>query len=237
MQRVQEHQRLENRLLAALSEDHYQHLLPHLEPVSLALRQVLHEPGEPLEYVYFPTQGMVSLVSIMKEGAMVETGLIGKEGMVGLSVVLGGGSIASQAVVQVEGSALRMRSQRLKQECDRIPQLQQLLLCYMQALFTQVSQIAACNCLHNLEERFARWLLLVRDCVDSGTFMMTQEYIAQMLGVRRSGVTVAAGILQKAGIISYHRGEITILSQVELEAASCECYAMIKSEFDRLLRD
>jgi CRP-like cAMP-binding protein len=226
---------LKNQLLAALPIEEYQNLAPHLESVELPLRQVLHEAGEPIEYVYFPTEAMISLVSIMKDGSTVEVALIGKEGMVGIPVILGGNSTTSQAVVQVAGRGLRLQANILKAQFQLGGQLHYLLLRYIQALFTQISQGAVCNRLHNLEERLARWLLSVQDCLQMQEFPMTQEHIAQMLGSRRSGVTVAAGMLQHAGIISYRRGRINILSRERLEATSCECYGIIKAEIARLL--
>ncbi|MBW4509090.1 MAG: Crp/Fnr family transcriptional regulator [Scytonematopsis contorta HA4267-MV1] len=226
---------MKNQLLAALPIEEYQNLAPHLESVELPLRQVLHEAGEPIEYVYFPTEAMISLVSIMKDGSTVEVALIGKEGMVGIPVILGGNSTTSQAVVQVAGRGLRLQANILKAQFQLGGQLHYLLLRYIQALFTQISQGAVCNRLHNLEERLARWLLSVQDCLQMQEFPMTQEHIAQMLGSRRSGVTVAAGMLQHAGIISYRRGRINILSRERLEATSCECYGIIKAEIARLL--
>ncbi len=228
---------MKNQLLAALPIEEYQNLAPHLESVELPLRQVLHEAGEPIEYVYFPTEAMISLVSIMKDGSTVEVALIGREGMVGIPVILGGDSTTSQAVVQVAGRGLRLQANILKAHFQLGGQLHYLLLRYIQALFTQVSQGAVCNRLHNLEERLARWLLSVQDCLQMQEFPMTQEHIAQMLGSRRSGVTVAAGMLQHAGIISYRRGRINILSRERLEATSCECYGIIKAEIARLLNE
>jgi CRP-like cAMP-binding protein len=226
---------LNNQLLAGLSTEKYQRLIPYLERVELPLRQVLHEPGEKIEYVYFPTDAIISLVSIMQDGSTVEVALVGKEGMVGIPVILGGYSTITQAVVQIAGSALRMQANVFKVEFERGGELQCLLLCYVQTLFTQVSQSAACNRLHSIEERLARWLLTVQDCLQTSEFLMTQEYIAQMLGSRRSGVTVAAGMLQQAGIISYRRGKIKILNQEDLENTACECYGIVKAEASRLL--
>ncbi len=226
---------IENRLLAALPAQEYQRLVPHLEGVSFSIKQPIYEAGEPIEYVYFPSQGLISIVTAMEDGSVIEVGLVGKEGMVGIPVFLGGISTCSYAFVQVEGSAMRMKASRLKAEFNRSGQLQNLLLRYTQALFTQVSQSVACNRFHTVEERLARWLLIVRDNLDSDTFLLTQEFISQMLGTRRAGVTVAAGILSHAGIIRYSRGKITILKPEELEATSCECYRVIKNEFGRLL--
>lgn len=225
----------ENQLLAALPASEYQRLLPHLELVSLPLRKVLYEVDEPIEYVYFPNHAIASLVSIMEDGSTVEIGLVGNEGMVGLPVILGGKTTNNQAFVQMADGGMRMKASLLKTEFNRGGPLQTLLLLYTQALYTQVSQSAACNRLHCLEERLARWLLSVQDRVQSNEFPLTQEFISQMLGTRRAGVTVAAGILSQAGIIRYTRGRITILNHEALKAASCECYGLIKSEFERLL--
>lgn len=224
-----------NRLLAALPAEAYQRLVPHLELVSLPVGQVIYEPGEPISHVYFPHKAMVSLVSMMEDGTTIEVGLVGQEGMLGIPVLLGGGTTTNKALVQVAEGSMRMKADVLKSEFNRGGMLQSLLLRYMQALFTQVSQIAACNGLHSLEERFARWLLSVQCCLQSDELPLTQEFISQMLGVRRSGVTVAASTLSQAGMIRYSRGKITILNQEDLEATSCECYKVIKNEFSRLL--
>jgi CRP-like cAMP-binding protein len=224
-----------NQLLMALPPSEYRHLVPYLEPIDLPLHQVLCEPCEKTEYVYFPIDAAISLVFTTREGSSVEIGLVGREGMVGIATILGGHSMLSSTVVQIAGKGLRIQASVLKSEFDRGGPLQYLLLRYIQAFFTQVSQQAVCNRLHNLEERLARWLLAVHDCVQKDTFVMTQEYIAEMLGSRRSGVTVAAGTLQKAGIIHYRRGNIKILDRCQLEAVSCECYNIIRSEYCRLL--
>ncbi|MBE9042122.1 Crp/Fnr family transcriptional regulator [Oscillatoriales cyanobacterium LEGE 11467] len=224
-----------NQILAAIPDSEYQRLSPYLKPVTLTSGQVLTEPGEPVETVYFPERAMISLVSIMSDGSTTEIGLVGNEGMVGLSVVLGGGHTTSRSIVQIAGSAMQLRADVLRQEFDRAEKLQKLLLLYTQALLTQVSQSAACNRQHTTEERLARWLLSVHDCIQKDELPLTQEFIANMLGIRRSGVTVAAGILQQAGIIRYHRGHITILNQEDLEATACECYRLVQSEFIRLL--
>jgi len=225
-----------NRLLAALPAEVYQRLLPHLQVVDLPLEQVIHGYNEPTEYIYFPQQGIVSLVSIMANGATVEVGLVGKEGMVGMQALLGGNTMPNQAFAQIPGQATRIRTEHLQVEFDRGGALQKLLLRYVQALYTQVSQTAACNRLHMVEARLARWLLLVRYSLESDEIPLTQEYISQMLGTRRAGVTEAASDLQKAGLIRYRRGRITILDPADLEAVACECYQVVRDEFDRLLR-
>lgn len=224
-----------NQLLAALPEEEYKRLVPHLEFVSLPINQTIYEPGGPIDYVYFPHQAMISLVSLMENGSTIEVGLVGKEGMVGIPIILGGSTTITRAFVQVAGHAERIRADLLKDEFHRGGKLQTLLLRYVQAIFTQVSQAAVCNRLHTVEERLARWLLLVSDSVESNEFFLTQEFIAQMLGTRRSGVTVAAGTLQQAGLIRYSRGKITIANRDSLEATACECYGIIKTEFTRLL--
>jgi len=224
-----------NRLLAALPDAEYQRLIPHLEHVSLSLKQVLYEVGEPIEYVYFPHQSIVSALSTMEDGSMVEVGLVGNDGIVGIPAALGDNITATTAMVQVPDSAMRMKASLLKSEFQRGGSLQSLLLRYMQAQHAFVSQNAACNRLHYLEGRLARWLLLVCDRVKSNELPLTHEFMSQMLGVRRAGVTEAANMLQQSGLIRYTRGKITILNREELEATSCECYEIIKGEYARLL--
>lgn len=225
----------ENRLLTGLPAEDYQRIVPHLEDVSLRYQQILHNAGEAIEYVYFPTQAMLSAVSIMQDGSIIEVGVVGKEGVVGMPVCWGGNKAVHQVVVQIPGRALKMAATILKTEFDRGGGLQKLLLRYTQALYTQAGQSAACNRLHTLEERLARWLLTVSDRIDSEALPLTQELLAQMLGTRRSGVTVAAGTLSRAGIIRYSRGKITVTNRGMLESASCECYQVIKDEFNELL--
>ena len=224
-----------NRLLAALPDAEYQRLVPHLKHVPLSLKEVLHEVGEPIEYVYFPHRAIVSLLSTMDNGSQVEVGLVGNDGITGIPPVLGDNIATTTAIVQVPGSAMTMKASLLKTEFQQGGSLQSLLLRYMQALYAQVSQGAACNRLHRLDERLARWLLIVCDRVQSNELPMTQEFMSQMLGVRRAGVTEAANSLQQAGLIRYSRGKITILNRQELEVASCECYEMIKGEYARLV--
>jgi CRP-like cAMP-binding protein len=225
-----------NRLLAALPDAEYQRLVPHLERVPLSLKQVLHKAGESIEYVYFPLRAVVSLISTPEEGLMVEVGLVGNEGIVGIPAVLGDNIAIATAMVQVAGFGMRMKASLLKTEFQRGGSLQSLLLRYTQALYALVSQAAACNAIHRLEERLARWLVLMCERVDSNELLLTQEFISKMLGVRRAGVTEAANSLQRAGIIRYSRGKITILNRQELEAACCPCYKIIKGEYARLLR-
>lgn len=224
-----------NQILKALPTLQYQRLLKHLKPVNLTSGTILLEPNEPIQTVYFPQRAMISLVSIMMDGSTTEIGLIGNEGMIGLPAILGGDSTTSRTIVQVSGTALEISADVVKQEFQRGEKLFQLLLLYTQALLTQVSQSAACNRQHNIEARLARWLLSVQDCILQDELPLTQEFIANMLGTRRSGVTVAAGILQQAGIIRYSRGRITILDQEGLEGTACECYHLVQNEFIRLL--
>ncbi|MBD2744975.1 Crp/Fnr family transcriptional regulator [Coleofasciculus sp. FACHB-1120] len=224
-----------NRLLAALPDAEYQRLVPNLERVSLSFKQVLFEVGEPLEYVYFPYQAIISSLSTMSDGSMVEVALVGNDGVAGLLPALGDNIATTTATVQVPDSAMRMKASVLKTEFQRGGSLQSLLLRYMQALYAFVSQNAACNRLHYLEGRLARWLLLVCDRVESNELPLTQEFMSQMLGVRRAGVTEVANALQQAGLIRYTRGKVTILNREELEATSCECYQVIQGEYARLL--
>ncbi|MBW4504536.1 MAG: Crp/Fnr family transcriptional regulator [Scytonema hyalinum WJT4-NPBG1] len=231
----QPHLPIENKILAALSAAEYQRLIPHLERVNLSLHQVLYEAGEPITHVYFLDQGICSLVCIQEDGSTVEAGIVSNDGMVGLPVIWGGNWTTTTAFIQVASGGIRMKAEHLIAEFKRGGELQSLLLRYTQALFTLVTQTAACNRLHTIEERLARWLLLVADRVQSNTFPLTQEFIAQMLGCRRSGVTVAAGTLSRAGMISYKRGNINILNREDLEQTSCECYSIIKNEYARLL--
>jgi len=224
-----------NRLLAALPDAEYQRLVPHLERVPLCVKQVLHKAGESIEYVYFPNRAIVSLISTPEEGSMVEVGLVGNEGIVGIPAVLGDNIATTSAMVQREDSGMRMEASLLKTEFGQGGVLQSLLLRYTQALYALASQNAACNRLHQLDERLARWLLLVCDRVGSNELLLTQQFISKMLGVRRAGVTEAANRLQLAGLIRYNRGRITILNRQKLEAASCSCYGIVKREYARLL--
>ncbi len=225
----------QNHLLAALPEDDYVSLLPELELIPIALGDVLYEPGMEMRYVYFPISSIVSLLYVMEDGASAEIAVVGDEGIVGVSLFMGGESTPSRAVVQSAGHAFRLSGQRLKQEFFRAGAMQRLLLRYTQALLTQMAQTAVCNRHHSLDQQLCRWLLMSLDRVRSNELTMTQELIANMLGVRREGVTEAAGKLQKAGLIRYHRGRITVLDRVGLEARACECYGVVKKEFERLL--
>jgi CRP-like cAMP-binding protein len=225
-----------NRLLAALPDDVQTRLGRALEPVGFALGSVVYAPGERIGHIYLPTSAVVSLVYTMTDGDTAEVGLVGNEGVVGIALFLGGETMPNQAVVQVAGLALRMKAQAVLEEFERGGPFQLALLRYTQALLTQISQTAVCNRLHPVEKRLARWLLMTRNRLASDEILMTQEFIAYMLGVRREGVTAAAHHLQEIGLIRYHRGHITIVDRKGLEAATCECYRVVKDEFERLLR-
>jgi len=226
---------IENKLLAALPPEDYQRLLPHLEFVSLARSQVIYDAGEPIDYIYFPTQAIISVVALMEDGAMIEVAVIGTEGMTGIPTCWGNNTSNQQVMVQIPGNGARISAQVLKTEFERGGALQNLVLHYTNALFSQAAQSAACNKLHKLEQRLARWLLTVDDRIELDALPLTQEFLSHMLGTRRSGVTEAANILSQAGIIHYIRGKITILCREKLESASCECYQAVKDEFARLV--
>jgi CRP-like cAMP-binding protein len=225
----------ENRLLAALPHEELARLLPTFQQASFSLGDVVYEFGGRLNYVYFPTTSIVSLLYTMENGATAEMGLTGNDGVVGIALFMGGETMPNRAVVQSAGDAIRMRVKVLKEEFALGGQFQRLLLRYTQALITQISQTAVCNRLHSVEQQLCRWLLLSHDRVSTDELIMTQELIADMLGVRREGVTVAAGHLQDIGAISYVRGHIQILDRQKLEDTACECYRVVKDEFDRLL--
>ncbi|MBS1197920.1 MAG: Crp/Fnr family transcriptional regulator [Proteobacteria bacterium] len=227
----------QNHLLAALPPDEFERLSPHLELVLMPLGKMLYEPGTQLHHAYFPTSAIISLHHVMESGASAESAGVGNEGMLGVALFMGGDTMPSSAVVQTAGQAYRLERCLLKQEFNRAGALQHLLLRYTQALMIQMSQTAACNRHHTVEQQLSRWLLLTLDRLPSADLVMTQELIAGMLGVRREGVTEAAGRLQHAGFISYRRGHITVLDRVGLETHACECYAVVKNELRRLLTD
>jgi CRP-like cAMP-binding protein len=226
-----------NHLLAALPEAEWKRWLPQLECVELTLGQVLYEPGVTLSHVYFPTSAIVSLLYVMENGASAEIAVVGNEGIVGISLFMGGESTPSRAVVQSAGQGFRLSAHAIKEECDRTGPVLHLLLRYTQALITQLAQTAVCNRHHTLDQQLCRWLLLSLDRLHANELVMTQELIANMLGVRREGVTEAALKLQKAGLIRYARGHIWVLDRQGLEKRTCECYAVVKKEYDRLLPD
>ncbi|MFY0989642.1 Crp/Fnr family transcriptional regulator [Halomonas sp. C05BenzN] len=232
-----QHDPRQNHLLAVLPRDEYQRLAPHLERVELKLGDSLVESGKVMHHVYFPTDSIVSLLCVMEDGDSTEIAVVGAEGIVGISLFMGGETTPSRAIVQSAGSAYRLKGQLLKDEFDRASTLQHLLLRYTQALITQMAQTAVCNRHHSLDQQLCRWLLLSLDRLPTNELVMTQELIANMLGVRREGVTESAGKLQRAGLIAYHRGHISILDRPGLEARVCECYAVVKKEYQRLLGD
>lgn len=226
-----------NHLLNALSEGEQEEWLPHLERVEMPLGMVLYESGRTLSHVYFPTTAIVSILYVMENGASAEIAVVGNEGVVGISLFMGGDSTPNRAVVQSAGQGYRLRAQRMKDEFNRAGPVMHLLLRYTQALITQMSQTAVCNRHHSLDQQLCRWLLLSLDRLQGDELVMTQELIANMLGVRREGVTESALKLQAAGLIRYARGHIRVLDRPGLEARSCECYAVVKKEYDRLLPD
>jgi CRP-like cAMP-binding protein len=223
-----------NHLLAALTPDERERVFPHLRLVSMPLGKVLYESGDALEYVYFPIDSIVSLLYVLESGASAEISVVGNEGLIGIALFMGGGTTPSRAIVQSAGHAFRLGGQRLKDEFHRNGGLQLLLLRYTQALITQMAQTAVCNRHHSVDQQLCRWLLLSLDRLKSNRLVMTQELIANMLGVRREGVTDAAGKLQKLGAISYSRGQITVLNRPQLEELCCECYSVVKRETDRI---
>ncbi len=225
----------QNRLLAALPDAEWQRWLPLLEWVDMPLGHVLYESGKTLSHVYFPTTSIVSLLYVMENGASAEIAVVGREGLVGVSLFMGGGSTPSRAVVQSAGEGFRLNAQAMKDEFDRAGPVLHLLLRYTQALITQMAQTAVCNRHHSLDQQLCRWLLLSLDRLSGNELVMTQELIANMLGVRREGVTEGALKLQEAGLIKYARGRITVLDRPGLEQRTCECYAVVKKEYDRLL--
>jgi CRP-like cAMP-binding protein len=225
----------QNHLLAALPAAEYERLLPNLQLVTMSLGAVVYESGGALGYVYFPTSSIVSLLYVMEDGASAEIAVTGYEGLVGIALFMGGETTSSRAVVQSAGSAYRLKAVFLKKEFDIGGALQHLALRYTQALITQMAQTAVCNRHHSVEQQLCRWLLLSLDRLPGNELIMTQELIANMLGVRREGVTEAAGRLQKDGLIEYSRGRIVVLDRRKLEARVCECYAVVKQEYDRLL--
>jgi CRP-like cAMP-binding protein len=229
------HHPKENHLLSVLPEAEWKRVEPHLTPVEMPLGQVVYESGDRLDHVYFPITAIISLLYVMEDGASAEIAVVGNEGLVGVSLFMGGGSTPSRAVVQSAGRGFRLRADCMKEEFDRAGPVLHVLLRYTQALITQMSQTAVCNRHHCLDQQLCRWLLLSLDRLSGNELVMTQELIANMLGVRREGVTEGALKLQRAGLINYARGHITVLDRPALEKRSCECYEVVKSEYDRLL--
>ncbi|MCP3023036.1 Crp/Fnr family transcriptional regulator [Cupriavidus basilensis] len=226
-----------NHLLAVLPEEEWARLAPQLVLVDLPLGQVIYESGDRLNHVYFPTTSIISLLYVMENGTSAEIAIVGNEGMVGIALFMGGETTPSRAIVQSAGTAYRLDSATVKAEFNRAGPMQRLLLRYTQALITQMAQTAVCNRHHSIEQQLCRWLLLSMDRLPTNKLKMTQELIANMLGVRRSGVTEAALKLQNAGLIRYHHGHIEVLDRPGLEQRVCECYAVVKRECDRLLPD
>jgi CRP-like cAMP-binding protein len=224
-----------NRLLGLLRPSDYARLRPYLRPVQLEYRQPLYNAGEPIGFVYFIEAGVGSLVNTMANGDAAEVGTIGNEGVVGLPILLRDNVAPTSVYVQVPGAGLRMRATQFKQELARSAPMQTVMLRYAHAVFNQVAQSAACNQFHSIQQRACRWLLMTHDRMQSDEFLLTQEFLAMMLGVQRTGVTAAAGALQRAGLIRYTRGNVTILDRRGLERSACECYGISKTEFDRLL--
>jgi len=228
---------VKNHLLAALPEEEQNRLLLHLELIPMPLGKSLYESGDRLQHVYFPTNAIVSLLYIMEDGASAEISVVGNEGIVGIALFMGGDTMPNRAVVQSEGEAYRLNGQILKNEFNRAGAFQHLLLRYTLAMFAQMAQTAVCNRHHTIDQQLCRWLLLSLDRLPANKLVMTQELIANMLGVRREGVTEAAGRLHDAGLIEYNRGHITVLDRPGLEARVCECYQVVRKEFRRLLPD
>jgi len=224
-----------NHLLDALAPDDRARLAPHLKLVPMALGDVLYESGAKLRHVYFPTTSIISLLYVMENGASAEIAIVGNEGILGISLFMGGETTPSRAVVQSAGHAFRLQADLIKSEFERFGPTMHLLLRYTQALITQMAQTAVCNRHHSIDQQLCRWLLLSMDRLPTNELTMTQELIANMLGVRREGVTEAAGKLQDAGLIRYQRGRITVIDRPGLEKRTCECYAVVRAEFDRLL--
>lgn len=229
------HSPQQNHLLAALPDEVQNRLFPALELGPLPLGKVLYESGDAMRHVYFPTNAIVSLLYVMESGASAEISVVGNEGLIGIALFMGGESTPNRAVVQSAGYAYRLHGQRLKDEVNRHGEMLQLMLRYTQSLITQMGQTAVCNRHHSIDQQLCRWLLLSLDRLSGNRLTMTQELIANMLGVRREGVTEAAGKLQNLGVIEYTRGQITVLDRPKLEKLSCECYAVVKKETDRLL--
>ncbi|MDQ3920095.1 MAG: Crp/Fnr family transcriptional regulator [Acidobacteriota bacterium] len=224
-----------NRILSALSPQEYEHICPRLKNVALPLGEILYRPEESIPYVYFPLSGSISITAPMSDGSEVEIGIVGREGMLGLPLVLGTDTAPLRAMVQVPGDALRLRADLFIEELGRGGGLRRLLLCYAQAFFVQTAVTAACNRLHQLEGRLARWLLTTKDRAQSDVLPLTQEFLGTMLGVRRAGVSEACGALEAEGLIEHSRGRIKVADSEGLGRVSCECYGVVRKEYDRLL--
>jgi len=226
---------LQNHLLAGVTDEEFARLRPNLQLLYLPLGQVLYESGEKMDYVYFPTTAIISLLYIMENGSSAEIGVVGKDGLVGIAIFMGGDTTPNRAVVQSAGNTFKMKAEKMKDEFTHGGRFHNLCLRYTQALITQISQTAVCNRLHSVDQQLCRWLLLSHDRLPSDRLIMTQDLIANMLGVRREGITHAAKRLQNAGYINYIRGDMTILDRKGLESGVCECYQVVRTEYDRLL--
>jgi CRP-like cAMP-binding protein len=225
----------DNKILAHLPQEEFEPLNQKLKPVRLELGTNLYLPDQKIEYVYFVTRGVVSVLAALENGATVEAGVIGPEGLAGIAALLGADSTPNQALIQAEGQALRISTPDIRTEFRKGGRLRDLILRYTHTLFTQVAQTAACNRLHSIEQRLSRWLLLTQDRVASDEFVLTQDFLSRMLGVRRAGVSVAANTLRQAGLIDYRRGTMVVLDRKGLEQYSCECYRIVRDEYDRYL--
>ncbi|MEH2013250.1 Crp/Fnr family transcriptional regulator [Nostoc sp.] len=228
---------MKNQLLAALPSKEYSRLVAYMEVIPLELKQHLYIRNQPIEYVYFLNYGVASMLTVLTDGSAIEVATVGNEGMVGLPVFLGADRIPGECFIQVPGYGLRMKVDAFKTHVTASSPLHDLLQRYTQALFNQIAQSAACNRLHSIEERLCRWLLMTADRVETSTFPLTQEFLSKMLGVNRSSVSLTASILQRAGLVEYARGQMTILDRSGLEATTCECYQVVRAEFERLLND
>ncbi|WP_338421920.1 Crp/Fnr family transcriptional regulator [Nostoc flagelliforme] len=226
---------MKNQLLAALPSKEYSRLVAYMEVVPLEFKQHLYLRNQPIEYVYFLNYGVASMLTVLTDGSAIEVATVGNEGMVGLPVFLGADRIPGECFIQVPGYGLRMRVDAFKTHVTASSRLHDLLQRYTQGLFNQIAQSAACNRLHSIEERLCRWLLMTADRVETNSFPLTQEFLSKMLGVNRSSVSLSASVLQRAGLISYVRGQMTILDRDGLEATTCECYQVVKAEFERLV--
>ena len=226
---------IQNRILESLPAEEYEWIVPHLEEIRMKLGDVLSSPDEKIEYVHFPKRGIISVCAVMRDGSQVEVGLIGNEGMCGLPVLFGTDSVPLQSMVQIPDGAVRMKAEAFKLEIEHCPHLRQSLMHFAQAFYIQAAQSAACNRLHPLDGRLARWMLLCQDRMQSDLLPLTHEVMSIMLGVRRAGVSVAASELRKANLIDYQRGLIRIVDRSGLEAVTCECYGVVRKAFDRFL--
>ena len=234
MRKVKSHETAENRLLAALSKTSREALIPKMERVPLAVGDILYHPGDAIASVYFPVTCVISMMTEMKNGTTIEIATVGNEGMLGIAAYLGIDVAVSKAIVQVDGEALRMKAEELQREARREERLDTLLRRYTYALLTQIARSGGCNSLHSVEERYARWLLMMHDRTNVDVFAFTQEFLSEMLGVSRPRVNIVAGTLEKAGLVKHARKRITVLNWEKLEASSCDCYRVIKEEFDQL---